>query len=56
MGAEEQVAVKPFVPAGQRIYCIGDIHGRLDLLQQLHQLILEDAADHSGAKNPRVPG
>ncbi len=50
MGEEEQVAVKPFAPAGERIYCIGDIHGRLDLLQQLHQLILEDAADHSGEK------
>ena len=50
MGAEEQVAVKPFVPSGQRIYCIGDIHGRLDLLQQLHELISVDAFDFSGAK------
>ena len=50
MGEEEHVAVKPFAPVGQRIYCIGDIHGRLDLLQQLHQLILEDAVDHSGEK------
>lgn len=50
MGEDEQVAVKPFVPAGERIYCIGDIHGRLDLLQRLHQLILEDATDHSGEK------
>ena len=27
----------------QRIYCIGDIHGRYDLLQQLHGLMLSDA-------------
>ena len=47
-GTEEPAAVLPFVPAGQRIYCIGDIHGRLDLLQQLHQLILRDATDYSG--------
>jgi serine/threonine protein phosphatase 1 len=50
MASDEQVAVKPFVPAGERIYCIGDIHGRRDLLQQLLALILEDAADHSGEK------
>ncbi len=50
MSAEEQVAVKPFVPAGQRIYCIGDIHGRLDLLQQLQQFILDDAAHYEGGK------
>jgi len=33
------------VPSGFRIYAIGDIHGRLDLLSRLHQLILEDAVD-----------
>jgi serine/threonine protein phosphatase 1 len=32
------------VPDGMRIYAIGDIHGRIDLLQQLQQLIVEDAA------------
>lgn len=26
-----------------RVYCIGDIHGRYDLLVRLHQMILEDA-------------
>jgi len=50
MTSDEQVGVKPFMPAGQRIYCIGDIHGRRDLLQRLHALILEDAADHSGER------
>ncbi len=31
------------IPAGQRIYAIGDIHGRADLLQELHEKIIEDA-------------
>ena len=34
-----------FVPSGQRIYAIGDIHGRADLLVQLHRQILDDAAN-----------
>jgi serine/threonine protein phosphatase 1 len=35
---------KPRVPKGHRIYAIGDIHGRLDLLNALHAIIAEDAA------------
>lgn len=31
------------VPPGTRVYAIGDIHGRLDLLSRLHQMILDDA-------------
>ena len=31
------------IPSGFRVYAIGDIHGRLDLLSRLHQMILEDA-------------
>jgi serine/threonine protein phosphatase 1 len=41
---------KPQAPAGQRIYCIGDIHGRADLLQQLHALVAADAAAYPGQK------
>jgi len=40
----------PQIPDGQRIYCIGDIHGRADLLRQLHETILSDAADYKGKK------
>ncbi len=36
------------VPENCRVYAIGDIHGRLDLLERLHEKILEDAA-----QNPR---
>jgi len=42
--------VEPLAPAGQRIYCIGDIHGRLDLLSQLHARIAEDACTYPGRK------
>jgi len=38
-------AAAPSVPAGSRIYAIGDVHGRLDLLTRLHALIAADAAD-----------
>lgn len=34
----------PEVPAGTRLYAIGDVHGRLDLLQEIETLIEEDLA------------
>jgi serine/threonine protein phosphatase 1 len=34
------------VPDGSRIYAVGDIHGRLDLLERLLALIEDDAARH----------
>ena len=40
-------AAAPAVPAGSRIYAIGDVHGRLDLLTRLHALIAADAAGAS---------
>ena len=36
-------------PAGQRLYAIGDIHGRADLLERLLQRIGEDAAQAPAA-------
>ena len=35
---------RPSLPAGLRVYAIGDIHGRLDLLNQLLSLINTDVA------------
>jgi serine/threonine protein phosphatase 1 len=35
---------------GTRLYAIGDIHGRADLLDQLHEKILADAAGYDGTK------
>ena len=36
-------ASAPRTPEGARVYAVGDIHGRLDLLRRLHGLIAEDA-------------
>lgn len=33
-------------PAGSRIYAVGDIHGRIDLLARLRSMIVEDASRH----------
>ncbi|MFC1797338.1 metallophosphoesterase family protein [Pseudomonadota bacterium] len=41
---------QPAIPAGRRLYSIGDIHGRLDLLQNLHRMIEDDACDFAGGK------
>lgn len=34
----------PSVPAGERVYAVGDIHGRLDLLERLLEMIAADQA------------
>lgn len=34
--------------AHQRVYCIGDIHGRLDLIQDVHVAIMKHAAGFKG--------
>ena len=41
-------APTPFVPENTRVYCIGDIHGRLDLLTELIERIQTDAQQFSG--------
>lgn len=38
------------LPENHRLYCIGDIHGRLDLLQEVHQKIASDALAFDGVK------
>lgn len=40
----------PAVPDDHRVYAIGDIHGRADLLQQMHRQIGEDAAAAEAAQ------
>jgi len=39
------------VPEGVRVYCVGDIHGRADLLKALHRGIAADAAGASELRN-----
>jgi serine/threonine protein phosphatase 1 len=36
-------SVEPQAAPGDRIYAIGDIHGRADLLERLHQMVLADS-------------
>ena len=43
-----QVAAQ--APAGGRIYAIGDVHGRADLLERLRTVIVEDAKWHPIAR------
>ncbi len=45
----DQEAPPPAVPAGQRVYAIGDIHGRQDLLLKLLTMIDEDDAKRGPA-------
>lgn len=40
----------PALEGGRRLYCIGDIHGRLDLLRELHGRIERDADRFAGTK------
>lgn len=46
----QQQQVHPHVPKNQRIYAVGDIHGRADLLTQLHEKIQIDAERYKGKK------
>jgi serine/threonine protein phosphatase 1 len=41
----------PATPDGTRLYAIGDIHGRADLLRRLHRLIEADAGGRPPARN-----
>jgi len=45
-----QEHTRALLPPGRRLYCIGDIHGRLDLLHELHDMICADAAEYPGSK------
>jgi serine/threonine protein phosphatase 1 len=49
--SRSQSPVQNSPPADTRIYAIGDIHGRLDLLEKLHQRIAEDAAVARAPRN-----
>jgi serine/threonine protein phosphatase 1 len=46
--APETERAVPTMEPGRRLYCIGDIHGRLDLLRELHRMIRDDAAECDG--------
>lgn len=48
--AGRRSAAPPRVPPGRRIYAVGDIHGRADLLATLQELILQDAQGGPGER------
>jgi len=48
--AAQPTPALPEMEAGRRLYCIGDIHGRLDLLEELLGMILQDCAGFDGRK------
>lgn len=52
--AREQVHPQASVPAGERVYAVGDIHGRLDLFESLISLIEADDAAAPAAKTTVV--
>jgi len=47
-------SVRPLVPDGLRIYAVGDIHGRADLLERLFSRIDEDLKDHPIAETMHI--
>jgi len=47
-------AARPEVPEGQRIYAVGDIHGRLDLLNKVLEEIEADDEARAGAETTVV--
>src|SRR4051794_304871 len=50
-GRAREESVAPRVPADTRVYAVGDVHGRLDLLSEIHQLIHEDAYARQAPRN-----
>ena len=48
--AEPGARMTPAAPKGTRIYAIGDVHGRADLLEEMHAAILDDSAGYDGEK------
>jgi serine/threonine protein phosphatase 1 len=46
--------MQPRTPAATVVYAIGDIHGRLDLLEQIHRLIAEDAGRRAASRRQLV--
>lgn len=50
LGRKASAIANPRVPDGSRVYAVGDIHGRLDLIEKMHGLIAADAADFDGSR------
>lgn len=51
-GPSSPVPAQAAIPAGQRVYAIGDIHGRLDLMEAIIAAIAQDDAARNAATGP----
>jgi serine/threonine protein phosphatase 1 len=52
--SKRQPAAEPATPVGTAIYAIGDIHGRADLLADLHRRIAHDAQERAAERRVLV--
>src|ERR1700738_2752382 len=46
MWKSRRINALPLLPEGLRIYAVGDVHGRADLLKQLFSRVDEDLKEH----------
>ena len=46
----KQTKKSGYIPNNIRVYCIGDIHGRVELLKNIHEQIILDSAQYLGEK------
>lgn len=51
LGKKQRAAGRPRVPDRYRAYAVGDVHGRLDLLEMMLAAIERDVAERPGTKN-----
>lgn len=54
MWKSRRIQAPPALPEGLRIYAVGDVHGRADLLKQLLSRIDEDLKEHPNAEANHV--
>ena len=54
MWKSRRVNASPLLPEGLRIYAVGDVHGRADLLKQLFSRIDEDLKKHPIAETMHI--
>jgi len=50
----EFAAAPAILPPGQRVYAVGDVHGCMDRLAALHEMIAEDIAERPAARTTLV--
>jgi serine/threonine protein phosphatase 1 len=54
MWKSRRINASPLMPEGLRIYAVGDVHGRADLLKQLFSRVDEDLKEHPIAETIHI--